>query len=352
MSHSPMARRFVLARRPTRIPQDADFRLTTVERAVPGDGEIAVANIFLSMDPAIRGFLDDRPSYLPPVAIGATVRGMSLGQVLQSRNPAIPAGAFVRALAGWEEISILGPDAIGLEVLDPAPGIPLEDYMGVLGPTGLTAWIGLHEIARIRRGQTVVISAAAGAVGSIAGQIARVHGCRVIGIVGSAAKAAHIRALGFHDAIDYRAHPDLTAAIRGACPDGVDVYFDNVGGATLETLLPLMAEHGTVAVCGMVSDYNQQDAPYAVRTLWQIVVKRLTIRGFLTYEHAENIPLAQRQLVDWVQRGAVQSLDNVHDGFESAPAAFIALMSGATVGKTLVRLRPIHHAHHPLPRAD
>ncbi len=341
MSHSPASRRFVLAQRPAQIPRTSDCRLTSVPRPEPGAGEIAVAPRFLSMDPAIRGFLDDRPSYLPPVAIGDTVRGMTLGQVLQSRNPSIPEGAFVRALAGWEEISILGPDALGLEVVEPAPGIPLEHYLGVLGPTGLTAWIGLHEIAHVRSGQTVVISAAAGAVGSIAGQIAAVHGCRVVGIVGSAAKAQHIERLGFHAAIDYRDRTDLGAAIREACPDGADVYFDNVGGATLETLLPLMAEHGKVVVCGMVSDYNHQDSPYPVRTLWQIVVKRLTLRGFLTYEHADRIPLAQRQLVGWIQSGAVRSLDNIHEGLDSAPSAFIALMSGTTVGKTLVRLPPV-----------
>jgi NADPH-dependent curcumin reductase CurA len=352
MSHRPLSRRFVLAQRPVAEPRAGDFRLVTSEVPALRDGEISLTNIYLSMDPAIRGFLDDRKSYMPPVALGETVRGMTLGRVLESRNPAIRAGAFVRALAGWEEISVLGPRAVGLEVVNPTQGIPLGHYMGALGPTGLTAWIGLHEIGRIGRGQTVVISAAAGAVGSVAGQIAALHGCRVVGIVGSAAKAAHIKALGFHAAIDYRAQPDLDAAIRSVCPDGVDVYFDNVGGAVLEALLPLMREHGRVVVCGMVSDYNHQEAPYAVRTLWQIVVKRLTIRGFLTYEHADRIPLAQSQLGEWVQTGALRALDNIHEGIESAPAAFIALMSGATVGKTLVRLEPAHDADHSLPRAD
>ena len=333
-----VSRRIILGERPVGEPRPGNFRF--VSAAVPKlrSGQFLIANLILSMDPAIRGFLDDRESYLPPVAIGEAVRGMTLGRVIESENPAFPVGAIVRALAAWEELSVLSADALGLEVVAPAPGVPLECYMGMLGASGLTAWIGLHEIGRIGSGQTVVISAAAGAVGNVAGQIAALHGCRVVGLVGSAAKAARIRAIGFHDAIEYRNHPDLGAAVRAACPDGVDVYFDNVGGATLEAMLPEMRVHGSVVVCGMVSDYNHQEAPYPVRTLWQLVVKRLTMRGFLTYEHADRIPFAQSQLDRWVQTGALRSLDNIHEGIESAPAAFIALMSGSTVGKTLVRL--------------
>jgi len=339
-----VSRRIILGERPVGEPRPGDFRFVSAEVPELRSGQFLIANLILSMDPAIRGFLDDRESYLPPVAIGEAVRGMTLGRVIESENPAFPVGAIVRALAAWEELSVLSADALGLEMVAPASGVPLECYMGMLGASGLTAWIGLHEIGRISPGQTVVISAAAGAVGNIAGQIAALHGCRVVGLVGSAAKAARIRAIGFHDAIEYRNHPDLGAAIRAACPGGVDVYFDNVGGATLEAMLPEMRVHGSVVVCGMVSDYNHQEAPYPVRTLWQLVVKRLTMRGFLTYEHADRIPFAQSQLDRWVQTGALRSLDNIHVGIESTPAAFIALMNGSTVGKTLVRL--IDHADH------
>jgi NADPH-dependent curcumin reductase CurA len=331
-------RRIVLARRPVGVPRAEDFRLEMASIAELKDGEILVANRLLSMDPAIRGFLDDRPSYLPPVALGDTVRGMTLGRVVQSRNPTIREGAYIRALAGWEEFSVLGPQALGLEIVTPAPAIPLEYYMGALGPAGLTAWIGLNEIGHIANDQTLLISAAAGAVGSVAGQIARLQGCRVIGLAGSGKKIDRLKELGFHGAINYRAEPDLAAAITRVCPEGVDVYFDNVGGATLEAVLPLMKVHGVVVVCGMVSDYNHQDEPQPVKTLWQIVVKRLTIRGFLTYEHADRIPEAQAQLNDWVQNGALIALDNIQEGIENAPASFIELMRGHTVGKTLVRL--------------
>lgn len=348
----PTAPRIVLARRPVGEPRESDFRLETAEVPALRPGEVLLANLFLSMDPAIRGFLDDRKSYLPPIAIGDPVRGMSLGRVVESRNPALPVGTVARALAAWETFSVLAPDALGLEVVRPAADVPLEHYMGMLGASGLTAWIGLHEIGKISPGQTVVISAAAGAVGNVAGQIAALHGCRVVGIVGSAAKAAHIRALGFHAAIDYKSEKDIGAAVRAACPSGVDVYFDNVGGATLEAMLPEMRIHGTVVVCGMVSDYNHQEAPYPVRTLWQLVVNRLTLRGFLTYEHADRIPLAQSQLDQWVKSGALRALDNIHQGLESTPAAFIALMTGTTVGKTLVRLHSDPHADHSLSRTD
>ena len=339
-----VSRRIILGERPVGEPRPGNFHFDSAKVPKLRSGQFLIANLILSMDPAIRGCLDDRESYLPPVAIGEAVRGMTLGRVIESENPAFPVGAIVRALAAWEELSVLSADALGLELVAPAPGVPLECYMGMLGASGLTAWIGLHEIGRISPGQTVVISAAAGAVGNVAGQIAALHGCRVVGLVGSAAKAARIRAIGFHDAIEYRNHPDLGAAVRAACPDGVDVYFDNVGGATLEAMLPEMRVHGSVVVCGMVSDYNHQEAPYPVRTLWQLVVKRLTMRGFLTYEHADRIPLAQSQLDRWMQTGALRSLDNIHEGIESAPAAFIALMTGTTVGKTLVRLNA--HADH------
>lgn len=335
---SSMQQRVVLARRPDGVPRQEDFRLEPTPLQPIDPGEIRIANRLLSIDPAIRGFLDDRESYLPPVAIGEVVRGMTLGEVVESRNADIAVGAHVRALAGWEEFSVLRSDALGLEKVAVRPDTPLEYYMGALGPAGLTAWMGLNEIAQIKPGQTLLVSAAAGAVGSVAGQIARLQGCRVIGLAGSSGKVKTLKTLGYHEAINYRATPNLSEAIRQACPDGVDVYFDNVGGPILETILPLMRIHGRIVVCGMVSDYNHQDEPYPVRTLWQIVVKRLTLRGFLTYEHAARIPEAQRDLDRWVHSGALRAIDNIHEGIESAPAALIALMSGDTVGKTLVRL--------------
>jgi len=336
MAH--VAQHIVLARRPAGAPAPGDFRIEPCTVPEPAAGEVLIANRILSMDPAIRGFLDDRPSYLPPVAIGETVRGMTLGEVVRSRNPALPEGSLVRALAGWSDFSLLGADALGLERVDPLPGARIESYMGALGPAGLTGWIGLHEIGRIAAGETVLVSAAAGAVGSVVGQIAKLRGCRVIGLASSAAKCARLGELGYEAAIDYRAVPDLAEAIRAAAPDGIDIYFDNVGGATLEAMLPLMRERGRVVVCGMIGDYNDQDHPYPVRTLWQLVVKRLTMRGFLTYDHADRLAEANADLRRWVEEGALRPIECLYDGLASAPQAFIDLMAGRTMGKTLVRL--------------
>lgn len=331
-----MPRHIILASRPTGAPAPEHFRIE--ERALPllDEGQMLVRPRVFSMDPAIRGFLDDRPSYLPPVAIGAPVAGMSLGEVIDSRNPAFPAGTLVRALGTWSEVLVLDGNALGLEAVSAAPGVGLEHYMGALGPVGLTAWVGLNTIGAAKPGDTVLVSAAAGATGSCAGQIARLQGCQVVGLVGSDTKAEAIAALGFDATINYRAVPDLAAAIRAAAPDGIDVFFDNVGGETLDTVLPLMRLHGRVVVCGMIGQYNDADHPYGVKTLWQLVVNRITMRGFLTYDHPEVLGQAQAELAAWVASGDLVPLTNVHHGFETIPAAFIDLMAGRTIGKTTV----------------
>ncbi len=331
-----MPRHIILAARPSGVPVPEDFRIE--ERPVPelGDGQMLVQPRVFSMDPAIRGFLDDRPSYLPPVEIGAPVAGMSLGAVTLSRNPVFPVGTLVRALGTWSEVLVMDAGALGLEIVSAAPGVGLEHYMGALGPVGLTAWVGLNTIGTAKPGDTVLVSAAAGATGSCAGQIARLLGCRVIGLVGSDAKAEAITALGFDAVINYRTVPDLAEAIRAAAPDGIDIFFDNVGGETLETVLPLMRLHGRVVVCGMIGQYNDADHPYGVKTLWQLVVNRVTMRGFLTYDHPEVLGQAQAELAGWVASGDLVPLTNVHHGFEAIPGAFIDLMAGRTTGKTVV----------------
>jgi NADPH-dependent curcumin reductase CurA len=216
-------RQIILTRRPVGIPCPEDFALAEAPMPRPGAGEILVRMRVGSVDPAIRGFLDDRPSYLPPVALGAPINGMSLGEVVESNNPDYPAGTLVRAFATWSEFYVIGADALGLEAVRPQAGTELHHYMGALGPVGLTAWVGLFAVGEAKSGETVVISAAAGATGSTVGQIARACGCKVIGLVGSPEKAALIRELGFDAAIDYRATPDIAAEISKAAPDGVDV---------------------------------------------------------------------------------------------------------------------------------
>jgi NADPH-dependent curcumin reductase CurA len=331
-------RQILLARRPVGVPVPADFALAEAPMPRPEAGEILVRMRVGSVDPAIRGFLDDRPSYLPPVALGAPINGMSLGEVIESNNPDYPVGTLVRAFATWSDHYVIGADALGLEVVRPAPGTDLHHYMGALGPVGLTAWVGLFAVGEAKPGETVVVSAAAGATGSTVVQIAKARGCRVIALVGSPDKAQVVRDLGADAAIDYRATPDIAAEIAKAAPEGVDVYFDNVGGATLEAILPLMRLHGRVAVCGMIGQYNDADHPHGVTTLWQLVVNRIKMQGFITYDYPQCLEQAQRELDGWVAEGKLKPLANVRDGFEKLPEAFIELMSGKTIGKTIVRI--------------
>jgi len=202
----------------------------------------------------------------------------------------------------------------------------------------LTAWVGLFEIGKARPGETVLVSAAAGATGSTVVQIAKARGATVIGIAGGPDKVQVVRELGADFAIDYRAEPDLAAAIHAAAPDGIDVYFDNVGGEMLDAVLPLMRLHGRIALCGMVAQYNDADHPHGIQNLWQMVVNRVSMRGFITYDHLDVLDQAQAELDGWVADGQLKPLANIRDGFEKLPEAFIALMSGQTVGKTLVRI--------------
>lgn len=331
-------RQIVLASRPSGAPVAANFALSEAPMPEPGDGEMLVRMRVCSLDPAIRGFLDDRESYLPPVAVGAPINGMSLGEVVQSRDPAWPVGTLLRTFATWSDHYLIRGDALGLEPVQAAPGVPIEHYMGALGPVGLTAWVGLFEIGKAKPGETVLVSAAAGATGSTVVQIAKAAGCRVVGIAGGVDKCRIVRDLGADEAIDYRVAGDLGAVLDAAAPDGFDVYFDNVGGEMLDAILPRMRLHGRIALCGMVAQYNDADHPYGVQNLWQLVVNRVGIRGFLTYDHMDVLGQAQADLDRWFADGSLKPLENIRDGFERLPEAFIDLMSGRTVGKTLVRV--------------
>jgi NADPH-dependent curcumin reductase CurA len=334
-----MNRRIVLASRPTGIPAPENFTLVEEPVRELKDGEVLLENLVFAIDPATRGMLDDRESYLPAVALGGVIPTMVLGRIVQSLNPNFKEGDLGRGYAGWEDYAILDPGNFAIENVKADPRVPLTTYMGALGWSGFTAFIGLKRIGEMTSGETVVMSAAAGAVGSVGSQIAKLYGNRVVGIVGSAEKARIVtQELGCDAAVNYRETGDLSADVRAACGGAADIYFDNVGGKTLETMLPLMRDHGRVVICGMVSDYNRADAPYPVRTLWQVLVHRVTMRGFLAYEYPEVIAEAEDALTGWIVSGRLKPLENVTTGLQNAPAAFIRLMSGKTVGKTVVRL--------------
>jgi NADPH-dependent curcumin reductase CurA len=248
-------------------------------------------------------------------------------------------GDIIFGLHHWEDYSLSDANTILLSKLDPAPDLPLSYYSGGLGGSGHTAYVGLHEIGKIQAGDTVVISAAAGATGSMATQIAKLRGCRVVGIVGGDDKAELItHQLGADAAINYKTCGDLAAAVMAACPEGVDVYFDNVGGKTLDAMLSCMNTFGRIIGCGMISDYNDQDNPTPIYNMWKLVEKELTLKGFLLYTYMEQVPAASAQLHEWVRAGKITVLENITEGLPKAGWAYSEMMRGATIGKNLVAM--------------
>ena len=332
-------RRIVLDSRPTGIPSPDNFRIEEVELPEIEDGQVLIENRVFAIDPAVRGMLDDVKSYMPPVPIGGLIPTMVLGRVIKSRNPAFQEGNYGRAFIGWETHSVISPGSVGFENIRVADDLPLTAYMGACGWSGITAYVGLKRYGEMRAGDEVLMSAAAGAVGSVGGQIARLSGCRVVGTVGSDQKARIVtEELGMHGAINYRDCDDLDAEIARHFPDGIDLYFDNVGGVTLDTVLPRMKAFGRIPVCGMIANYNHQTDPYRLRNMWQVLVNRITMRGFLAYEAADMLHEAEDALTSWVRSGQLIATENVATGLDATPDAFIRLMSGDTTGKTLVRL--------------
>ncbi len=305
----------------------------------PGPGEFLIRNLYFSLEPAIRGWLEGKANYFEPIPLGGVVRGPSVGRVVTSRNPDFQEGDIVFSLNHWEDYSICDSDTILLEKLDPQPGVPLSYYVGPLGGSGTTAYVGLHEIGHIQPGQTVVVSAAAGATGGMAGQIAKQRGCRVIGIVGSDEKAKMIvDELGFDGAINYKTTQDIAAAVMELAPEGVDIYYDNVGGPVLNAMLLTMKVQGRIVCCGMISDYNRTENPNPITNLWEVVARQLTMQGFLLFTYQDKVPAALAQLAQWVAEGKITVSEHITEGIANTPRAFHELMSGATKGKALVQL--------------
>jgi hypothetical protein len=339
-------RRVVLRSRPAHVPQPDNFEIVPGEVPEPGDGEILVRNLYFSVEPAIRARLDGKETYMPPIGIGEPIQSPTVGRVVRSNHPGYQEGEVLFGFNNWDDYVIVSDDTLLLDRLSPEEGMPLSYYVGALGGSGTTAYVGLHDVGGIQAGETVVISAAAGGVGSVAGQIARLRGCRVVGLVGSADKAAVVKdRLGFDEVINYREVPDLAAAVREACPDGVDLYYDNVGGPTLDALLVNMKSFGRIVACGMMAGYNQQDEPPPVRHLWEVVARQLRMQGFLLPFFPDSIQKGLEELHGWVRSGELQVLENVTHGLHRAPDAFCSLMGGSTVGKTLLELdgTDLHH---------
>lgn len=334
-----MTKQFRLAARPDGLPQDSDFTFDEVPLGEPGDGQVLVRVLYLSIDPTNRIWMSDRDQYMPPVELGEVMRGLGVGRVVASRNPGFREGDVVSGLLGWQEHALLGAEqAAGVTVAPPGFPLPLPALLGVCGLTGVTAYVGLHDIAQARAGETVVVSAAAGAVGSIAGQLAGIAGCRAVGIAGGAEKCALVTGeFGFDAAVDYKAD-GWREALAGAAPDGVDVDFENVGGEVMQAVLSRMNWFGRVALCGMISAYNREGG--AADDFSPILMRRLQVRGFIATDHAARWAEAVGVLAGLVTEGKLRYRETVVDGFENAPAALRRLFDGSTTGKLVVRVDP------------
>lgn len=332
--------RVLLARYPVGLPVEADFRLDEQPVEEPAEGEFLIRNLYFSLDAGFRQWMREGASdnYLSAMAIGEPVMSLTLGRVEQSRHPDFSEGMLVLGRHAWETYTLT--DASDFTApLEVDPALPLHLYLGTLGPTGFTAYFGLMDIGQPQAGETVLVSAAGGAVGSVAGQIAKALGCRSVGLTSSDDKAAWLeREIGYDVGINYNAPGGLDEALAKACPEGVDVYFDNVGGAILDTTLPHLRQGARVVLCGMVAEYHDADRPYGVTHLWEAITKRATLKGFMYTDEGPRYPEAMAQLRAWLDAGAISSFDEVRDGIESTPAAFCGLFTGANRGKIMIKL--------------
>ena len=332
--------RIVLAKRPQGAPKSGDFRLENSEIEAPGDGEVLLRTLWLSLDPYMRGRMSDGPSYAEPVAIGAVMGAQTVARVEASHHPGFGVGDLVLANSGWQSRQI--SDGSGLMKLPPDMAHP-SWALGVMGMTGFTAYVGLLDLGTPKEGETIVVGAATGAVGSIVGQVGKIKGCRVVGVAGGPEKCADaVDNLGFDECIDHRAS-DFADRLKAACPDGVDVYFESIGGAVFAAVLPLLNTHARVPVCGLIAQYNATgpaEGPDRLPGLMrQVLTKRIRMRGFIIFDHyAERYADFSRDMQGWLADGRVKYREDVTEGLENAPEAFIGLLEGRNFGKLVVKV--------------
>ena len=341
--------RVVLAARPVGSPKASDFRLETVPMPVPGEGEFLARTIWLSLDPYMRGRMDESKSYAAAVEIGAPMEGGCVGEVIASNNPKFKVGDFVDDRFGWQSHAV--SNGQGVRKLDAADA-PLSTAVGVLGMPGITAYVGLNTHGRPKSGETLVVGAATGAVGSLVGQLAKAQGLRVVGVAGGADKCAYaVQELGFDVCLDHRAAGDAKALrqqLASACPDGVDIYFENVAGKTLEAVFPLINVHGRIPVCGMIAWYNAGalganagEGPNIMPKFWRtILVNRLSVTGFIITDHYDQFPTFVKEVGGLIRDGKITYKESISEGLASAPEAFMKLLEGGNFGKQLVAVSP------------
>ena len=327
-------RRVLLASRPKGWVSEANFTIEEVPVPAPADGQVLVKNLWLSLDPYMRGRMNEGKSYAARQELGEVMIGGTVGEVVESRNPKFAKGDKVLGMLGWQQYGL--SDGKGLNKVD-ASRVPLSAYLGVLGMPGVTAWVGLLDICQPKAGETVVVSAASGAVGSVVGQIAKIKGCRAVGIAGGREKCDYVvKQLGFDACVDYKAGA-LNDDLKAAAPDGIDCYFENVGGEILDAALRRMNAFSRIAICGLISQYNAVD-PYGVKTFQSILTNRIKVQGFIVSDRLELWPKALAELAGWLAAGRIKYRETVTEGLENAPRAFIGLLKGENFGKQVVRL--------------
>ena len=329
-------RQWRLAARPSGLPKESDFSWHEEPVAEPGDGELLVRNLYLSLDPANRGWMTGRKTYIDPVGIGDVMFGSTIAVVESSRHQDFQPGEIVSGFLGWQDYALASPRA--LVKLPPELPVPLEDYFAVFGHVGMTAYFGLLDVGRPAEGETLVVSAAAGAVGSLVGQLGKLHGCRVVGIAGSDEKCSWLTAeLGFDAAVNYRREP-VAEALAASCPEGIDVYFDNVGGDILEAALSGINDRARIVVCGMISQYNAIEPPPGPRNLGNLLIHRARMEGFIVLDYFLRASEAIEALGAWVSEGRLRYHVHVVEGLEEAPAALNYLFDGRNKGKLVIKL--------------
>ncbi len=335
-------RQFLLIRRPNGDPVPGDFALVESPLPVPGDGGFVVRNHYASLDPAQRGWMDDAPSYMPPIPLGAPVMATTVGRVHASSNTDFAVGDWVMGLNALEDYSIVQPGGFTNKIdvsLVPSPTL----FLSGIGAVGLTAYFGMLDGLRPQAGETLLVSGAAGAVGSVVGQIGKIKGCRVIGIAGGAEKCRRLTAdYGFDVAIDYRGKTveQLSADIASAAPDGVNMIFENVGGDVLDAGLLNLALHARILLCGLISEYNSDSGKVGARNIWQLIVKRATIQGFLISDYVSRFGEGGAEMAKWLGEGKMRVDEDVQDGLENAYQAYMRLFSGANTGKLILKIIP------------
>jgi len=334
---SVTSREIHLVSRPEGMPGPHHFALAEKELPAPGDEQVLVRNLFMSVDPYMRGRMMDRKSYVPPFKLGEAMDGGAVGEVVASMDARYQPGDLVRHMKGWREYALVHSKE--LTVLPPDTGVPVQSFLGVLGMTGLTAYVGLLRIGELKEGDTVFVSAAAGAVGSVACQIAKAKNCTVVGSAGSDEKCAWLKKdAGIDAAINYKTCGKLNAAVAAACPQGIDVYFENVGGDHLEAAIENMRPFGRIALCGMISQYNATEPAPGPKNLILAVGKQLKLQGFIVSSHTDMAHAFQHDMVGWIRAGQMRWQETVLEGIEQAPQAFINLFAGENLGKMLVKL--------------